>query len=206
LTGGAAVTLAQVNLLGVAVDGGAFAAVSMEQESSLLVRPAVARSPHTAADLICENRLRVLARTSGTTLPETDSGGWTETVADPSPLWGLTVTLGGVPVNSARLSSMTIDLDRHGGYQSCALTVQTPRQRRWPRRMKCRVRYADLTLFYGRLERQTRNVGGELSWSLEFVGMLSDFRDHHAFRKIYVDSDLSLWKLDQPPASVLDID
>ncbi len=202
----AAVTLGQVNLLGVAVDGGSRAAVLVAQENMLVARPVADPSPTSAVDMICENRLRVLARTSGTALPETDSDGWTETIADPSPLWGLTVTLGGVPVNSARLSSLTIELDRHGGYQSCALTVQTPRKSRWPRRMKCRIRYADLTLFYGRLERQTRNVGSELSWNLEFVGMLSDFRDHHAFRKIYVDSDLSMWKLDQPPASVLDID
>lgn len=131
-------------------------------------------------------------------LPETDALGWTAPDAEPHPLWGMSVTLDGATVPNARITSLTIDLDARAGYESCALSVATPRVTRWPSRAPIVITYSSVAIFKGILRTQKREVGTELGWQLEFVGRLSRLRKHRAFRRIYADSDLTQWRLDQP--------
>jgi hypothetical protein len=147
-------------------------------------------------------RVRPLCADVLSALPPTDDLGWTAPDAAPAPLWSLTVTIGGNPVPNARLSSLTIDLDARCGYESCAVSIATPRATRWKSRTPIVVTYDGVNLFEGILRTQRRTVGSELGWALEFVGRFERLRKQRAFRHIYADSDLTQWRLDQPGGGV----
>ena len=150
-------------------------------------------------------RLRARALREGTVLPETDTLGWTTPDAAASPLWDLTVTIGGVRIPNAAITSFPIELDAHGGFESCAISFASKRTARWPRRAQIVIAYDGMHPFEGRLATQRRSVGTELGWSLEFVGNLNDLRNHRAFRRVYVDSDLDNWRTDQGPNTAANV-
>jgi len=153
----------------------------------------------TGCDMRNGARMSVRPLREGTVLPETDALGWTAPDAAASPLWDLTVTIGGVRIPNAAITSFPIELDAHGGFESCAISFASKRTRKWPSRAQIVVAYDGMHPFEGRLATQRRSVGTELGWSLEFVGNLNDLRNHHAFRRVYVDSDLDNWRSDQGP-------
>lgn len=155
----------------------------------------------TGASLVNGARMRARALHAGTVLPETDALGWTVPDADASPLWDLAVTIGSFRVPNAKITSLTIDLDDHCGYESCSLSFASKRANKWPSRLPIVVEYDEWHLFEGRLKTQRRRIGTELGWSLEFVGRFNQLRNHRAFRRVYADSDLENWGLDQAGGS-----
>jgi len=150
-------------------------------------------------DLVNGARLRARALREGTVLPETDTLGWTTQDTAASPLWDLTATIAGVRIPNASITSFPIELDAHGGFESCAISFASKRTNRWPSRAQIVVAYDGMHPFEGRLATQRRSRGTEQGWSLEFVGNLNDLRNHRAFRRVYVDSDLDNWRSDQGP-------
>lgn len=180
------------------------AACAMVNRSELEAAPYAQQGVlYTGASLISGARLRARALRAAQLedLPPTDDLGWTLPDAAPSPLWDLSVTIGTFRVPNALITNLTIDLDDHCGYESCAISFASRRARRWPSRAQIVVAYDSQNLFEGRLKTQRRNIGTELGWSLEFVGNLNALRDHRAFRRVYADSDLENWRLDQPGGS-----
>jgi len=156
-------------------------------------------------DMVNGARLRARALRAGTVLPETDTLGWTTPDAAASPLWDLTVTIAGVRIPNALITSFPIELDAHGGFESCALSFASKRTNRWPRRAQIVVAYDGMHPFEGRLATQRHIAGTELGWSLEFVGNLNDLRKHRAFRRVYMDSDLDNWRTDQGPNTAANV-
>jgi len=153
----------------------------------------------TGCDMRNGARMSVRPLREGVVLPETDSLGWTAPDATASPLWDLVVTIAGERIPNAAITSFPIELDAHGGFESCAISFASKRTRKWPSRAQIVVAYDGMHPFEGRLATQRRSIGTELGWSLEFVGNLNDLRNHRAFRRVYVDSDLDNWRTDQGP-------
>lgn len=153
----------------------------------------------TGCDMVNGARMSVRPLREGVVLPETDTLGWTTPDAAASPLWDLTVTIGGLRIPNAAITSFPIELDAHGGFESCAISFASKRTNRWPSRAPILVEYDGMHPFEGRLATQRRSIGTELGWSLEFVGNLNDLRNHRSFRCVYVDSDLDNWRSDQGP-------
>jgi hypothetical protein len=145
------------------------------------------------------------ASVSGASLPPTDDLGWTTPDAAASPLWDLTVTIAGERIPNAAITSFPIELDCHGGFESCAISFASKRTRKWPSRAPIVVAYDGMHPFEGRLATQRHNAGTELGWSLEFVGDLNDLRNHRAFRRVCVDSDLDNWRTDQGPNTAANV-
>lgn len=150
-------------------------------------------------------RMSVRPLREGTVLPETDSLGWTAPDAAASPLWDLTLTVGGLRIPNALITSFTIELDCHGGFESCAISFASKRTNRWPRRAQIVIDYDGMHPFEGRLATQRQSIGTELGWSLEFVGNLNDLRNHNAYRRVYVDSDLDNVRTDQGPNTAANV-
>lgn len=171
-------------------------AVEFEVELDLRVATMV-----TGCSMVNGARMRARPLREGTVLPETDALGWTAPDATASPLWDLTVTIAGQRIPNAAITSFPIELDAHGGFESCAISFASKRTRKWGRRTPIVVAYDGMHPFEGRLATQRRSIGSELGWSLEFVGNLNDLRNHRAFRRVHADSDLENWGLDQAGGS-----
>lgn len=159
----------------------------------------------TGCDIRNGARMSVRPLREGTVLPETDTLGWTTPDAEASPLWDLTVTIAGVRIPNAAITSFPIELDCHGGFESCAISFASKRTNRWPRRAQIVIDYDGMHPFEGRLATQRRSIGTELGWSLEFVGKLADLRNHRSFRCVYVDSNLDNWRTDQGPNTAANV-
>lgn len=185
------------------LDAGGFEAppqfgCDMENASAMDCQPELRAATMTlSCEFVNGARLRARALRGDAELPPTDDDGWTPSGAAASPLWDLSVTVAGQRIQNALITALTIDLDDHCGYESCSLSFASTRAGKWPSRAKVSVGYDGQSLFRGRLKTQRRHVGTELGWSLEFVGMLNQLRDHRAFRRVYVDSDLDNWRTDQ---------
>lgn len=122
------------------------------------------------------------------------------TVAVPD-IRSLRVRAGGYPLRRAEISDLTIDLDVEGGPKAATLTVASDMRRAPALLTTLVVVYKGRTLFRGRLEAVSGTVDSASGYTLIYAGPLVRMRDHKAFRKVYVDSDLQSWQTDQGPRS-----
>jgi hypothetical protein len=136
----------------------------------------------------------------GAVLPPTDDLGWTTPAVTAPALQGLTVTLGGHPVNRALIEDLTINLSDCGGPISATMVlardVRLPAQAMLSQLV---VTYKGQRLFKGRLEARGLDLGSDMANTLTFTGPIRQLTDHRAFRRVYVDSDLDNWRTDQGP-------
>jgi hypothetical protein len=131
-------------------------------------------------------------------LPATDSVGWIAADVTPSDLRGLSIKLGGKELSKALIEDLTIELSDRGGPESATLTFHKD-VREPPVTMLSNlvVTYKGTRPFKGRLEARTRDLTDTMGTTLTFTGAMRALTDHRAFRRNYVDCDLTNWSLDQ---------
>lgn len=142
----------------------------------------------------------------GSALPDTDDLGWTAPDVTAPALQGITVTLGGHPVNRALIEDLTIELSDCGGPISATMTLARDiRLAAKPMLSQLVVTYKGQILFRGRLEARGLDLGSDMANTLTFTGPIKQLADHRAFRRVYVDSDLDNWRSDQGPNTAANV-
>jgi hypothetical protein len=130
-------------------------------------------------------------------LPPTDTIGWLTPTRTPPAILSMTIVAGGFPLLRSQIGDLTIELDDEGGPKSATLRVRDSLMRQPKMLSSLLVTYLSTTLFRGRLESLTTEVGSEAGYTLTYAGPLVTLRDHKAFRTVFIDSDLANWCTDQ---------
>lgn len=164
------------------------------------------RAFEAASTMSATVRLRIGHRylrlhVAGESLPPTDDIGWILPDVTPPDILGMRFKVGGVRVPNARVVSCPMVLSDRGGFESATLSVRLKDMWEydfaWHSNLS--VTYQDATLFYGRLEESSIELGDELVRVMVFTGPIVRLDDHQSFRRVYVDHDLDNWKTDQGP-------
>jgi hypothetical protein len=101
----------------------------------------------------------------------------------------------------AGILDVSIELSDHGGFIAATVVTAELGGGAAPAMYSPCVISCGGQTFRGRLEHREKNVGSVAGWTLTYAGPMTQLRDHRAFRRCYVTSDLDFWSTDQGPRS-----
>lgn len=118
-----------------------------------------------------------------------------------SDLTGMVVRAAGLKLRRPQITELTIELDNEGGPKAATLGVASTLDRAPALLKTLLVTYKGATLFDGRLEAVSTDLGSGMGYTLTYAGKLVSLRDRKDYRATFVDSDLDSWCTDQGPRS-----